>query len=259
VSTFNDRLSLFDVYSRLRTFDFTGSKGKLHPCNQKYQPPFLLRRDGDQLIIDLLLISDLRSLVVSDDIGSLLFACPPVKEGANPLTLTRLMFTDFTNRLCDEGKSCLGQITLSIFAEGVSASLLDLLDAEFAGHVQPFAIFPTPAVRARFPEDFEEDAIVFEPPEQMIEGERFVQPTASCFVMSPRHTAYKISIYRGGNKNELSQYATRMSALSWLTARPGSENRWIAFPAQVTVMIRQSNVSLLMVTRFEFLPPSGII
>jgi hypothetical protein len=248
----------FDVYARIRIFDCDVSSRTMNPLKMKYQPPFLLRREGAQLILDLLSTADLRLVILSDDTGSLLSALPRLRESQDPFTATQRLLDRFRTDFSDDGNSYLGQITLTIFAEGVSRSLLDFLDAKFANGLQFFTIFPAPAVQARFSEEFTEDAIVFEQPEQMIEGERLVPATDSCYVVSQRHPAYKISIYRGGERKELAEYAQRMSGLSWLTARPGAEKRSLAFPSQLTAMIRHSNASVLVLSRFEFLPPSDI-
>jgi hypothetical protein len=249
----------FDVYARIRVIDMPLQKSKLPAVTMKYQPPFFLRRVGDRLTLDLLFESGVGSITVSDDIGSILIGTRAQAKDGTPIDVRRQTVDQLAEHCQFQGEKYYEQITLAVFAEGVSLRLLESLEKMFPDGLQLFTVFPAPGVQARFHEEFTEDALVFESPEQMLEGEGFSPPAASCFVLSQTHTAYKVSIYRGGGKSELTEYAKRLSALSWLTARPGAEKRSLSFPPQLTAMVRQTNVSVLAISRFEFLPSTDVI
>jgi hypothetical protein len=125
-----------------------------------------------------------------------------------------------------------------------------------------FAVCPAPAVQVVFKEAFDDDALIFTKREQCWQGE-FVEPVASGFVVSQHHPAYLCSLYVC-HENEkprvvLRDYVQNMSDLSWLSVKPGSEKRTIAYPPHICALLRKNHEDTLVVSRFEFLPSSEVI
>jgi hypothetical protein len=242
----------FEIYTRMRAA--SGLEGTAAPYSVRFQPPFLLRRYEDCISLDFLWNDAMRVMVVSDDIGSVLFATEPMPPGRS-LDAARKVVENTREHY--ERAGCLRAVTLSVFADGIGDELMHAVVAAFGPECQVFAIFPAPAVQARFGEAFDDDAIVHEDGAQARNG--MCEPVAGCFVISPNHGAYKVAIYQGGGRDELVEYAKRVSALSWLTVRPGAEKRAVALPPQLVAMIRQSKTSVFDVARFEFLPSCDVI
>lgn len=82
----------------------------------------------------------------------------------------------------------------------------------------------------------------------------YVKPSATCYVLSKYQPPYMTSIYRGGSRDQLLNYVTKMSHLSWLSVKPGDEKRTISYPPHICALLRKNDCSCLTISRFEFLP-----
>ena len=87
-----------------------------------------------------------------------------------------------------------------------------------------------------------------------VQQEHYVQPSATCYVMSKFQPPYMASIYRRGGNQQLLEYVTKMSHLSWLSVKPGDEKRTISYPPHICALLRKNNCTCLTISRFEFLP-----
>jgi hypothetical protein len=249
----------FEVYARIRAPESPLAAAKRpDPVTFKFQPPFLVRRVGDGLVIDCLLCLQSRLFIISDDIGSMLMTIPLVQASPDEhIVMVRKQIENLRARY--QARGTLRKITLTLFGNGIASPLLAAIDAAFDGEVPVFTMAPAPAVQARFTEAFDDDAIAFGEIEQSVEGDIVEQPEAACFVIPRSYPAYQIAIYRGGDRAELAEFARRLSALSWLTVRPGAERRSVAWPPQLTTLVRNGRPSVLAVSRFEFLPSGDVI
>ena len=54
-------------------------------------------------------------------------------------------------------------------------------------------------------------------------------------------------------------YAKHMSHMSWLSVKPGSENRTISYPPHVCALIRKNTPPTTILSCYEFLPSTEII
>jgi hypothetical protein len=238
----------------MRVFTLPFGENDPAPDTVRFQPPFLLRRYEDEIMLDFLWHDSRKLMIVTDDIGSILFTMAPLPPGRS-MDGARKAIENLRERY--ERAKCLRGVTLSIFAEGIGEDLMRAIVNAFGPDFPVFTIYPAPAVQTRFGEEFDDDAIVFDEPKRL--ADRGCDPAAAGFVVSQNQGVYRVAIYRGGGKAELVEYARRASALSWLTVRPGAEKRSVAFPPQLVAMIRQSRMPVFDVTQCEFLPSCDVI
>lgn len=252
----------FVVYSRIRLFK-PNPFGKIDLSNHesaflffgfRYQPPFLLRRNGNESSITLHIAYEPNSEKTAwmDDIGSVLH----VLSSATSIKKIHELVHDavIANKIPEVN------ITLTILSEGITNELHEKIQKEFGNEFHNFslfAVFPTPTLQVIFNENFDDDAVILENVEQMWEGE-FLQPLASCYVVSHCQPPYHISSYSSNAwksaESSMLDYAKAMSHMSWLSVKPGSEKRTISYPPHVCALLRKSQMETLVVNQFEFLP-----
>jgi hypothetical protein len=185
----------------------------------------------------------------SDDVGSILL-------NVNHFQLDRikvLLQTPYTTLGSD-----LRRITFTVLAEGLTSELLRQLTDCLPPNVDIFTICAIPGVQTRFDDVFLDDVVVFDAHEQVWQSQ-YQMPRETCFVLSQQHPGYKLAIYRGGGRDELLEFAKQMSHLSWLSAKPGSEARAVAYPPHVSALLAHGRGSVFAISRFEFLPTGDVI
>lgn len=162
----------------------------------------------------------------------------------------------------------LGQSDYEKFMQALTA-----LPAE----VDLFTFYHAPSVKALFSEDFKDDVAIFEK-QEIANGLRMIQikqplnadqmgepgvsfvfdfpanPESTCYVLSKNHQAYMVSIYKGGGQERLLQFVKTMSHLSWLSVKPGHENRTSSYPPHINALIQQNKTRCSSISQFEFLP-----
>jgi hypothetical protein len=260
-STDEIRTFAFIVYARTRIFtpvpfgmfDLARAVPSSYFFGYRYQPPFLRPRPEPILTIHIGWDPALEASSWTDDAGSILQFLPD-----SPLQKLSQLMQD----ACQSLAPTQVRFTLAVFGEGITLPLQNLLEAVFGAvnlNVHIFAIAPQPNVQAAFSEDFDDDAIVFDEPEQGRSGPgEFVRPDATCFVIAQRLPAYSVSYYardaRRPPDEVLREHVREWSHISWLSVKPGSEKRTIAYPFQIVVLIRKAEPLAAHVTRYEFLP-----
>jgi hypothetical protein len=236
----------FSVYARMRAPAQRMRKETQFPWELfRIQPPFLLRRfHDDGMSLHVLWDESAQRSFWSDDIGSIL-------TSFSNFSFDRLRHSFESARL-SFGQD-LKHLTLTFFADGVGARNLRAVAQGIPG-VDVFAMMTAPAVQARFADEFADDVIAFDGPEVAAGGRQFERPTAACVVMSARLYAYRILSYNGGGQEVLRNHAVQMSRLSWLSVKPGFENRVVSYPPHMAAMLGHSHNSVFSIARFEFLP-----
>jgi hypothetical protein len=211
------------------------------------QPPFLLRRTGDHLSLHIIWDEQTQSSCWSDDIGSILLWISKA-----PLDRIRTIVDRATRTFGAD----LRRITFAALAEGLTKEQIGHIVKVLGPGLDIFVLAPAPAVQARFTEDFCDDVVVFD--DGWNDGP-FEQPLAACYVMSKRLPSYKCAIYRGGGRDALANYAQQMSHLSWMSVKPGNEERTISYPPHLCSLLAQGRGSVFAVARFEFLPTPDLM
>jgi hypothetical protein len=260
-STEELRTFAFVVYARTRIFapvpygmiDIAPAVSSSYCFGFRYQPPFLRPRHDPILTIHIGWDPELEVSAWTDDIGSILHYLP-----GTPLPKLSQLMQD----ACQSLTPTQVRFTLAVFGEGITMALQNMLESVFASlhlTVRIFAIAPQPNVQATFSEEFDDDAIVFDTPEQSRNGPgEFVTPDATCFVVARHLPAYSVSYYaRDARKPPdeiLREHVREWSHITWLSVKPGSEKRTIAYPFQIVVLIRKTSPLAAHVSRYEFLP-----
>ena len=148
----------------------------------------------------------------------------------------------------------MSQKTLSILAEGLSASFLEEFKSKLDQDILLFSVYPASTVQILFDEDFDDDVII-EDVQQIAfsEQEKYLEPISSVYIASKYHPSYKASVYHG-SKEDLIEYVKTMSNLSWLSVKPGQEKRTISYPPHICALLRKNGCDTTVLSKFEFLP-----
>ena len=261
----------FVVYSRIRNFSPTPfGMISLAPVSlgeaatfffgYRYQPPFLLPRSDNRNVTMHVAWDHVQNMSTwMDDIGSVLQFLPE-----SPL-----------DRLVQTMRSCIDMLpgvtvrfTVSVLAEGISRRLLHHIESALGPLLSSttiFAVSPEPTVQVLFKEEFQDDAVIFSAAQQFraSSDDEFEPPLATCYVVAHTLPAYGVSLYTkpatGTPEDTVRAYAKHMSHMSWLSVKPGSENRTISYPPHVCALIRKNTPSTTILSRYEFLPSTEII
>lgn len=251
----------FVVYSRIRLFS-PSPYGKINLSHHetaifffgfRYQPPFILRRNGNQQSITLHIAYEPKNETTAwmDDIGSVLHVL---------FSTSIKKIRELVHDAVIAYKVSEVNVAITILAEGITKELHQKIQNEFGNEFSNFSLFavhPTPALQVVFNEQFDDDAVIHENPEQMWEGE-YLPPLASCYVVSHNQPPYHISSYTPNSwkspESIILEYAKSMSHLSWLSVKPGSEKRTISYPPHICALLRKTQMETLVVNQFEFLP-----
>ncbi|OHS94042.1 hypothetical protein TRFO_39786 [Tritrichomonas foetus] len=249
----------FVVYSRIRLFSPTPF-GMIDIGTHdtatlffgfRYQPPFLLRRNGNEMTLHIAYDPQTNLTAWMDDVGSVLHVLK-----LNSLSKVKELVQDAVSaNQIDDAK-----VTLSILAEGITSELNQSIQYDFRfdfPNYKLFSVYPSPTVQIIIDEAFDDDAAIFANVEQAWEGE-FLQPLSSVYVVSHCQPAYHVSLYTKdawkSPESDILDYVRKMSHLSWLSVKPGSEKRTISYPPHICALLRKSCKETLVVNRFEFLP-----
>lgn len=176
------------------------------------------------------------------------------------------------------------KITLTLLEEYLGQSNYDKFMQILPQEIDLFTFYHAPSVKAIFNEEFNDDIVVFErqeitngikmmhvklpkpiqeqsqaPTDGITSNVKFVidhpaNPESTCYVLSPHHQAYKVSIYKGGGQERLLQFVKTMSHLSWLSVKPGHEYRTSSYPPHINALIQQNKSHCTSISQFEFLP-----
>ena len=214
----------------------------------RYQPPFLLKRkEENSSLIGFHYAWDYttKKFSVVDDIGSILHVL--VIDSIDRLSL-------FIQDCCNIVENHVSQKTLSILAEGLSASFLEEFKSKLDQDILLFSVYPASTVQILFDEDFDDDVII-EDVQQIAfsEQEKYLEPISSVYIASKYHPSYKASVYHG-SKEDLIEYVKTMSNLSWLSVKPGQEKRTISYPPHICALLRKNGCDTTVLSKFEFLP-----
>lgn len=263
------KLLAFVVYSRIRLFSPTPTSTGIFQnyaipiiFGFRYEPPFLLsKKDSNNNNISFHFAWDPSSYkcAIIDDIGSILHVFD-----VNDINLFPRIIDDF-RELVEQNIS---QITFSVLGEGLTKSFLKKFKKTFKSYnhkILLFSITPSPAVQVTFENDFDSDVIIFDEYEEIVvnsfhskeiieEDVKFENPLSTCFVASKVQLPYQVSIYSGGNKNDLYDFVELMSHLSWLSVKPCDEKRTNSFPPHICALLRKNGCDSIVISRFEFLP-----
>lgn len=238
----------------------------------RYQPPFSLKRaENEQNGMDIHVAWDCTSkkAVWINDVGDIFHNTEA--RVLNDITLrihSILSSSSYSNQL-------INKITISIFSEYIGDSILEPFK-KLRRQVDIYSIFPAPSISAKFEDDLQDDIVIFDEleiinglhseksnliPVDIPEGhnnellfELPAQPEASCYVISRNRQAYKVSIYRGGGKERLLEFVRSMSYLSWLSVKPGHENRTSSFPPHMNALMQLNQSPCSFISKFEFFP-----
>jgi hypothetical protein len=251
------RTLAYVVYSRIRLFapspfgmiDVAKFETAVLFFGFRYQPPYLLRRSAKEMTMHIGWDPENDLTAWMDDIGSVLH----VLADTTLEVLIRLVI-DLVEFLKDV------KLTLTILGEGISEELFVEIQNKLGKNLKRTAVFavcPAPAVQVVFRDVFDDDALIFAQREQCWQGE-FREPIISGYVVSQHHPAYLCLLYVCYDSERpqvvLRGYVQNMSYLSWLSVKPGSEKRTIAYPPHIGALLRKNHEDTLVVSRFEFLP-----
>ncbi|OHT09936.1 hypothetical protein TRFO_21024 [Tritrichomonas foetus] len=245
----------FVVYSRIRIFfpqptgmsDFSQIEviGSIL-FGFRYQPPFVLKRNTEYMSFHIAWDHHTRLSVWIDDIGTVLHTvrADSISQISDIINKSRQSLHDLNLRF-----------TVTILGEGIYDPIFQDCNNFLSIDIELYSVFPTPEIKCRFEQDFPDDVIVFSNVEQVGEAAtRYAIPVSTCFIMSRYHPSYKISAYRDSNDELLKNFAKEMSHLTWLSVKPGDENRTISYPPHICALLRKNECSCLTISRFEFLP-----
>ena len=155
------------------------------------------------------------------------------------------------------------RFTLSLLSEGMPKLIYKSINEKFKfiiDQMKLFTIFPCSSIQFDFNENFDDDIIVFDKLEQSIESKegQFLPPEETCFVGSQNLPIYTVSLYSKdawrNSKSILNDFVQRMSHLSWLSVKPGSEKRTISYPPHIAALLRKNHSRTDIISKFEFLP-----
>jgi hypothetical protein len=213
----------------------------------RYEPPFLLRRpEIAAMAMHIAWDVEHSATAWMDDIGSVLKVMPN-SDLKMIVGLSRDLLTRFHSPPI--------KITLTILGEGITEELFMAIMSGFAenfNELSVFAVSPAPAVQVRFIERFDDDALIRAPREQC-RPFLYRLPIETGYVVSQHQPAYSCSVYNEAGW-PLEVYAAKMSGLSWLSVKPGSENRTISYPPHIFALLSTTEPETLTLSRFEFLP-----
>lgn len=256
----------------------------------RYQPPFILKQLSDSLYtfnIDLNTNNGINLNVAWDrfsgvavwtnDAGDLLHSVDA--QAFNDILFMITSLRSFNSNL-------IKKISISLLEEYLGQSFCEKFIQYLPADVDLFTIYHAPMVKARFSDTYKGDIAIFEESEvkngiskiplkklnemqnnpaaaaanpNNINNITFVfdppaNPEATCYVLSQLHPAYKVSIYKGGGQERLLQFVKTMSHLSWLSVKPGCENRSSSYPPHINALIQQNKSNCTRISQFEFLP-----
>lgn len=253
----------FEIYSRVRIYS-PSPEGMLENEDSetmfskiffryRYQSPFLLKRLTTQMSIHIAYDPVSNTSVWTDDTGSTL-------QHFHDINVQKL--SDAVEDVRNTMDKYLDKVTISILAEGITTSLHNELITKMR-NVLIFSISPAPYVRVKFEDedlDKSEDALIYANPEytRRIE-EPYEEASSTCFVVSKNLPSYMVSIYNNGSFDQLKEFVSNMSQLSWLSVKPQYETRLCSYPPHIAGLIQVNKYSVNRVSVFEFLPPKQIL
>ena len=257
-----DQLSIktlaFVVYSRVRVFA-PRPFGMVYLAPQSiaacffgfgYQPPFLLKQRTNDFIIHI--CWDVKSKLSTwcDDTGAVMHVLP-----VNSITT----LFGFISELVDLFQQITVKTTLTLLDEGITPELLSDINNNISTakcEITLFSMFTSASTQCVFTESFLDDVVVFDKPEFSFQNEtKYENPVLTCFVCSQNLQPYTCSLYTQtfDPKSVLMDYVQRMSHLSWLSIKPGMENRTISYPPHMMALLRKANGPVAQLSMLEYL------
>lgn len=252
----------FIVYNRIRTFNPSPfGRINLPPpilaslfFGYRYQHPYhLARYSKDKLTLHIVWDPNTLAATFIDDIGSVLHTF----QNQN---LTNLII--HISSLIQHLKNLVVNITFSILGESAQTELISSAISLFSqANINNFSIFsivPTPQIQFMVDHDGNEDFVVFDDPELTITTNYSpAVPTATCYVAAVDQPVYRISYFYNSKGSEpkkcLTDFATEMSNLSWLSVNVETNTREYSYPPNLAVLLQKIQVKTSVVTGFDFL------
>ena len=253
----------FEIYTRIRQFQspvLSYPRGKTEIGAQteieslffgfRYAPAFLLERSRER-VLGLHVVWDMEKQISvwTDDIGSSLHQY--VTEDVDWIRNTIKGARDLLSTVTIE-------VTLCVIGDGLTENDYTSLQS-IDDNIAIITINPHPAVQLGL--DFDIKGDVYVPDIWELGGLKEVvyrRPLCSCMVVSARHMAYSLALYRCATpdmdpEKTLRKIAQELSNLSWLCAKPGRELREVIYPPHVALLMKLTRTDVRLFNRFEFL------
>ncbi|OHS93171.1 hypothetical protein TRFO_11982 [Tritrichomonas foetus] len=213
----------------------------------RYQHPFCLKRISKNTLHIHACWDPISTISVwSDDIGSVFHV-----EKLSHIHYLGSVYSYLKDSFNDIHVCCSIGILMNGLPNGLIAPFRNLTDFNL------YSIMPAPHVQVTNL-NTDEDVFIASDYEQTYEPIKDLVPPQSCgYVVSKRFPAYFLALYYTSFPNPdeyLVTIAKGLSSLSWLTVRPGSEKRQIAYPPTMNLLLQKIPSTAMYTNMFEFLP-----
>ena len=149
------------------------------------------------------------------------------------------------------GKS-ISETTVTVYADSITNEFYQRLKAGLSGlPVTILSLFPLTILQVRSLPDTD---FIVDASEVPFDNGTAI-PSFRCIVGSSTLQSYTLAIY-DGSQEKLHAVAREFSQMSWVSVKPGMENRTTSFPPHITGLLRVGSTNIKTLSPFDFLPPS---